>query len=194
MKKDKLNVNATLVATGISGLDIVLNGGLPKERLYLLQGEPGTGKTTLSLQFLLEGVKRGEKTLYITFSETKEELLAVAKSHGWDLSHINLLELSSIEDQLGPEAQNTVFHPSDVEMNQTTELLIAEVERVRPTRIVFDSVSEMRMLAESPLRYRRQMLALKQFFAGEELYSIFTRRLDFVSQRPSSAKYCSRGN
>jgi circadian clock protein KaiC len=153
---------------GIEGLDAVLNGGLPKHRLYLIQGEPGTGKTTLALQFLLEGVKKGQRVLYITFSESKEELIAVAESHGWDLSNVDLLELSAIEALLQPEAQNTVFHPAEVEMTQTTELLLAEVRRVNPARVVFDSVSEMRMLAGSPLRYRRQMLALKQFFSGEK--------------------------
>ncbi len=165
-------VNETIVdqkcKTGISGLDDILGGGLPCNRIYLLQGEPGTGKTTLSLQFLFEGARQGERCLYITFSETKEELHAVARSHGWDLSKISLLELSAIEEQLQPESQNTVFHPAEVEMNQTTQVLIEEVKKVKPHRVVFDSVSEMRMLAETSLRYRRQMLALKQFFSGQK--------------------------
>lgn len=151
--------------TGISGLDTILNGGIPENRLYLMQGEPGTGKTTISFQFLIEGLKAGEKCLYISFSESREELQSVADSHGWDISSLHMLELNSIEDQLKPESQNTIFHPSEVEMNQTTEVLFSEVERIKPTRIVFDSISEMRMLADSSLRYRRQMLALKQFFA-----------------------------
>jgi circadian clock protein KaiC len=159
--------DTTLCTLGVSGFDEILRGGLPVNRLYLLQGEPGTGKTTISLQFLLEGVRNGEAVLYITFSETKDEINAVAKSHGWDISKINLLELSAIEEQLKPEAVNTVFHPAQVEMNQTTQILFNEVDRVRPTRVVFDSVSEMRMLAETPLRYRRQMLSLKQFFSGK---------------------------
>ncbi len=154
--------------TGIKGLDDILRGGLPADRLYLLQGEPGTGKTTLALQFLLEGARQGERVLYVTFSETQEELKAVADSHGWDLSAVSLLELSAIEQQLKPQAQNTVFHPSEVEMNETTQVLMDEVERVSPARMVFDSVSEMRMLAETPLKYRRQMLSLKQFFAGKK--------------------------
>jgi circadian clock protein KaiC len=153
--------------TGIVGLDLILKGGIPKSRIYLVQGEPGTGKTTLALQFLMEGARNGEKGLYITFSETKEEIEAISESHGWDISKIALLELSSIEQQLKPESQNTVFHPSEVEMTQTTEILLAEVERVKPIRVVFDSVSEMRMLADTSLRYRRQMLALKQFFTGK---------------------------
>jgi circadian clock protein KaiC len=154
--------------TGINGFDNVLSGGFPENRLYLLQGEPGTGKTTLAFQFLLEGVSKGETCLYISFSESREELQNVADSHGWDISQLNMLELGSIEDQLKPESQNTVFYPSEVEMNQTTSVLYSEVERIKPHRVVFDSISEMRMLAESSLRYRRQMLALKQFFAKQK--------------------------
>jgi circadian clock protein KaiC len=133
--------------------------------MYLVQGQPGTGKTTMALQFLLGGAEKGERGLYITFSETREELESVAISHGWDLGKIEMLELSAIEAKLAPNAQNTVFYPAEVEMNETTQILLDEVERVAPLRVAFDSVSEMRMLAESPLRYRRQMLALKQFFA-----------------------------
>lgn len=151
--------------TGIPGLDTILDGGLPRNRLYLMQGEPGTGKTTIAFQFLMEGIKLGERCLYISFSESREELEAVAKSHGWDISKIHLLELGSIEEQLKPESQNTVFYPSEVEMNETASKMYEEVEKIRPNRIVFDSVSELRMLAESSLRYRRQMLAMKQFFA-----------------------------
>lgn len=153
--------------TGINGLDTILNGGLPKNRLYLMQGEPGTGKTTIAFQFLLEGIRLGEKCLYISFSESREELEAVANSHSWDISKIALLELGSIEDQLKPESQNTVFYPYEVEMNQTSEFLYSEVKRIKPQRIVFDSISEMRMLAESSLRFRRQMLSLKHFFATQ---------------------------
>jgi circadian clock protein KaiC len=159
--------NSTKLRTSIAGLDTILGGGLPKNRLYLMQGEPGTGKTTLAFQFLIEGIKQGESCLYISFSESREELESVAVSHGWDISKLDMLELGSIEEQLRPEAQNTVFYPSEVEMNQTTTVLYAEVERIKPTRIVFDSISEMRMLAESSLRYRRQMLALKQFFSKQ---------------------------
>lgn len=151
--------------TGIAGFDTILSGGIPENRLYLLQGEPGTGKTTLAFQYLLEGIKENETCLYISFSETREELENVADSHGWDISKLHMLELGSIEDQLKPESQNTVFYPSEVEMNQTTSVLYTEVDKLKPQRIVFDSISEMRMLAESSLRYRRQMLALKQFFA-----------------------------
>jgi len=153
--------------TGIEGLNKILNGGIPENRLYLMQGEPGTGKTTIAFQFLLEGIKNGERCLYISFSESREELESVAASHNWDISKLNMLELGSIEEQLKPEAQNTVFHPSEVEMNETMNVLYSEIERIKPHRVVFDSISEMRMLAESSLRYRRQMLALKQFFAKQ---------------------------
>jgi circadian clock protein KaiC len=153
---------------GVEGLDDVLGGGLPRNRVYLVQGDPGVGKTTLALQFLMEGVRLGENTLYITLSETKEELAMVAESHGWDLGKIHLFELSSMQESLKGETESTFFHPSEVELNRTTQALLAEVERVKPLRVVFDSLSEMRMLAETPLRYRRQILQLKQFFAGRK--------------------------
>jgi len=153
-------------STGIAGLDDILGGGFPRKRLYLVQGDPGVGKTTLAMQYLLTGVRAGESCLYITLSETKEELTEVAQSHGWSLEGLHVLELSAIEKQMLQEAQNTLFHPSEVELNHTTKLLLAEVERVKPMRVVFDSLSEMRLLAETPLRYRRQMLSFKQYFAG----------------------------
>ena len=151
--------------TGIEGLDSILDGGLPSACFYLIQGDPGSGKTTLAMQFLLEGIRRGEKTLYITLSETKEELLKVARSHGWSLDGISLLELSVIEPLLRPEAQTTVFHPSEVELTKITSLLLEQVRNAQPTRVVFDSLSEFRLMAETPLRYRRQLLAMKQEFA-----------------------------
>jgi circadian clock protein KaiC len=152
--------------TGVSGLDEILAGGLPANRLYLLQGTPGVGKTTLALQFLLAGAANGEPGLYITLSETKDELAAVAESHGWDLSKFEMLELSAIEEVLAESRENTFFHPSELELTKTTQILLDHVERVKPRRVVLDSLSEFRLLAENPLRYRRQMLRLKQFFAG----------------------------
>ncbi len=152
------------ISTGIIGLDFILKGGLPKNRLHLIEGSPGTGKTTLGLQFLLEGVRSGEKCLYITLSESKEELIAVAASHGWSLDGIVIQDLTESGDSLTDNSRYTVFHPSEVELDETTRLILDEVERIDPARIVFDSLSEMRMLASDPLRFRRQILALKQYF------------------------------
>lgn len=153
-------------ATGVEGLDNILAGGLPRDCFYLVQGDPGSGKTTLALQFLLEGLRRGEKGFYITLSETKLELLKVARSHGWSLDDIPLLELSAIENLLRPEAQTTVFHPSEVELTKVSKLLLEETRKANPSRVVFDSLSEFRLMAETPLRYRRQLLNLKQEFAN----------------------------
>jgi circadian clock protein KaiC len=152
--------------TGIHGLDDILMGGLPARRLYLVQGAPGVGKTTLALQFLLQGAARGESGLYISLSETRDELSAVAESHGWNLDAFAILDLSALEDVLSESKENTFFHPSELELSKTTQLLLDHVERVKPSRVVLDSLSEFRLLAESALRYRRQMLRLKQFFAG----------------------------
>lgn len=161
-------MDADKTPTGVEGLDDVLGGGLPVNRLYLVQGEPGVGKTTLALQFLLEGVRAGEPVVYITLSETREELEQVAASHGWSLDGISLFELSSIEEFLTLDSDNSVFHPSEVELGETTRSLLSLVEQVQPKRAVFDSLSEMRLLAREPLRYRRQILALKQYFAGKK--------------------------
>jgi circadian clock protein KaiC len=152
--------------TGISGLDEILPSGLPANRLYLIEGMPGTGKTTLALQFLLEGRRLGERGLYVTLSETKEELLSVADSHGWSLDGVDLYELEASQARLKPEQEYTVFHPEEVELTEIAERVYAEVERINPARVVFDSLSELRLLAREPLRYRRQILDLKHFFAG----------------------------
>ncbi|HXE56093.1 MAG TPA: ATPase domain-containing protein [Tepidisphaeraceae bacterium] len=156
------------VATGVGGLDDILRGGLTPNRLYLIEGNPGSGKTTLALQYLLEGVRRGERTLYVTLSETRQELLAVAKSHGWSLEGIDIHEMESAEQSLDAESQLTMFHPSELELSETTRAVLAKVEKTKPRRVVFDSLSEMRLLAHNPLRYRRQILGLKQFFAGRQ--------------------------
>src|SRR5688500_16318384 len=155
-----------VAATGVAGLDDILNGGLTPNRLYLLEGMPGSGKTTLAFQFLMEGVRRGEPVLYVTLSETAEEIRAVAESHGWSLKGVQIRELVPSEQSLEPGEQYTVFHPSEVELSDTTQRIVDDVENLKPTRIVFDSLSELRLLAGNPLRYRRQILALKQFFAG----------------------------
>jgi circadian clock protein KaiC len=152
---------------GINGLDMVLGGGLPRNRLYLVEGDPGVGKTTLALQFLLHGVARGEPALYITLSETEEEIRAIAESHGWSLDGLAMFELSALEQQTRLEAQNTVFRPSDVELTETTRAILAHVEKTKPLRVVFDSLSELRLLAQHPLRYRREVLNLKQYFTGK---------------------------
>jgi circadian clock protein KaiC len=154
------------VSTGIEGLDNILRGGFPENRLYLVEGAPGTGKTTLALQFLLEGARRGEAGLYVTLSESSEELRAVAQSHGWSLDDVTLHELAPTSESPSPDDEYTILHPSEVELGETTSAVLHEVERINPTRVVFDSLSEIRLLARDPLRYRRQILALKQFFAG----------------------------
>jgi len=153
------------VSTGIEGLDDILGGGLTPSRLYLVQGDPGAGKTTLGLQFVIEGQRRGESVLYVSLSETRDELLAIAASHGMDFSRVPIFDLAADESLL-PERQNTLFEPSEVELSEVTRALLAEVERVKPSRVVFDSLSELRLLAQSPLRYRRQLLSLKQHFVG----------------------------
>ncbi len=152
------------ISSGVEGLDDILGGGLTNQRLYLLEGTPGTGKTTLALQFLLEGARGGEPGLYVTLSETAEELRAVAASHGWSLDNIELYELVNA-DGLDPEAEQSILHPSEVELGETVRSIIARVRALAPKRVVFDSLSELRLLAQSPLRYRRQILALKHFFS-----------------------------
>lgn len=154
--------------TGTPGLDDVLRGGLIAHRLYLIEGDPGAGKTTLATQFLLDGRDRGEKCLYLTLSETKEELAAGAASHGWSLDGIEVVELGTEERDLSPEAHLTMYNPSEVELSETTRVVLEAVQRSSPSRVVFDSLSEMRLLAQSSLRYRRQILALKQFFIGRK--------------------------
>jgi circadian clock protein KaiC len=156
-----------LCATGIEGLDEILGGGLPCHRFYLVEGDPGVGKTTLALQFLLTGAHRGEKCLYITLSESKEEIEQVAHSHGLSLDGLHIVELSALEEEMGSKKQNTLFHPSEVELQDTVEILKKHIERIQPSRVAFDSLSELRLMAEVALRYRRQLLAFKQFLMGK---------------------------
>ena len=153
----------TRCSSGCPGLDDVLGGGLPVGHLYLIEGEPGTGKTTLALQFMAEGVKRGEKVLYVTLSESRVELETVARVHGLKLEGLTVLEVRPSEQDLKPEGQYTVFHPAEVELNDRVQTIMAEVDRQKPDRLVIDALSEVRMLAKDPLRYRRQVLSLKEY-------------------------------
>lgn len=161
-----MNQTSNRTPTGNAGLDAILRGGLPSNRLYLVEGMPGSGKTTLALEFLLDGQYKKERGLYITLSETKEELEIVAASHGWNLNGIDIFELSSADEILGRGRDQSILHSWEMELGETIKLIKAQVEKIKPTRVVFDSLSEMRLLAQDPLRYRRQLLVLKQFFSG----------------------------
>jgi len=156
-----------LARTGVSGLDDVLGGGFSAGRLYLIEGVPGSGKTTLAFQFLMEGAREKEPVLYVSLAESREEIHAMAASHGWDIQGIGIQEVIPSESVLNSDDQYTMFHPSEIELSETTKSILADVERIKPRRIVFDSLSELRLLSGSPLRYRRQILALKQFFAKQ---------------------------
>lgn len=156
------------ISTGNAGLDDILMGGLDADRMYLYEGRPGTGKTTIALQFLLDGVRHGERVLYISLSETRRELELVARRHGWTLDGIDVFELAPPEDVLDPERELTVLHPAEVELSETTKLIFEKVEALNPTRLVVDSLSELRLLAQGSLRYRRQILALKHFFTTRQ--------------------------
>ncbi len=156
------------VNTGCAGLDNILSGGFPRGRIYLIEGDPGAGKTTLALQFTREGVSKGERALYITLSESRADLNHAAQSHGLTLDNIEVVELLPNENDLLPEQQYTVFHPAEVELNDRMQRIVKEIQRVRPDRLVIDALSELRMLAKDPLRYRRQILSLKDFMADQE--------------------------
>jgi circadian clock protein KaiC len=154
------------ISTGNRGLDDILGGGIDPERMYLFEGQPGSGKTTLALQYLLEGARRGEPTLYIPLSETERELRLVGKRHGWSLSGVTIFELVPPESSLDPSQELTVLQPAEMELGETTQMIFDRVDTLTPARIVLDSLSELRLLAQNPLRYRRQILALKHFFSG----------------------------
>jgi circadian clock protein KaiC len=161
------------LSTGVPGMDGILAGGLTVDRLYLVEGEPGTGKTTFALQFLNEGARRHESVVYITLAETAVELRAVAASHGWDMAGIHIEEIIPSENILEPEQQYTIFHPAEIELGSTTQRILAAIEKHKPARIVLDSLSELQLLSENPLRYRRQVLALKQYMASRNCTTLF---------------------
>ncbi len=163
-----LRYSDPMASSGIEGLDDILGGGFQRNRLFLLEGRPGSGKTTLALQFLMAGAARGERVLYITLSETEEELRAVARSHEWQLDGIDIREMSATESDLDPDEQNTMFHPSELELASTTRRILDDVTKLKPVSVVFDSLSELRLLAGNALRYRRQILALKRFLSTRD--------------------------
>ncbi len=160
-------IDTARLSTGIEGLDTVLGGGLPAKGIYLLEGDPGVGKTTLCLQYLLEGRARGQTGCYIALTETRDEVMTVARAHGWSLDGLSIFELGAI-DPSQRRAGQTMFHPAEVELQETLRPILAEIDTMRPCRLVLDSLSELRLLADDPLRYRRQLLALKQFFVERD--------------------------
>lgn len=168
------------VTSGLPSLDYILRGGFAANRIHLIEGEPGAGKTTLGLQFLLEGRNKGERCLYITLSEGRDELINVAQTHGWDMNGIDIFELVPPELSLDPEREQSILYASDLELGETLNLVMEEVDRVAPARVVFDSLSEIRLLAQGALRFRRQVLALKHFFAVRHCTVLF---LDDLTQR-----------
>jgi circadian clock protein KaiC len=171
---------------GIPGLDEILNGGLPSRHMYLIDGDPGTGKTTVGLQFLMEGRDLGERGMYVTLSETTAELRGSAESHGWDIEGIDIFELDDTEAGGSTEVY-TLFHPSEIELQETVETVLDAIRTKMPKRVVIDSLSEMRLLAREPLRFRRQILALKQFSpARTARSSVWT-----IAARPKATCSCT---
>lgn len=164
-----MNTNALAAradaATGIAGLDDILAGGLKRNRVFLIEGSPGTGKTTAAISFLMAGTAAGERTLYVTLSETEEELRDTARSHGWDLKNVEVFELAPPENLLDEQQQQSLLYSSDLELGETTRMILDAIEKATPARVVIDSLSEIRLLAQGSLRYRRQVLALKHYFA-----------------------------
>ena len=157
-----------LAPTGVAGLDEILRGGLPPHQMYLIQGDPGAGKTTLAFQFLLEGVRRGEKALYVTLSASERDLNRVARSHGWEIASIDIYEQFRTDDS----SETTVFRPSEIELARTVQAILQVIEERQPDRVVIDSLGEIRLLAESALRYRTQLLTLKEFFRDRQITAL----------------------
>ncbi len=164
------------IPSGIEGLDKILNGGLPNHCLYLVKGESGTGKTTLGMQFLIEGAKAGEDVLYLTLSENRDDIQAVANSHGWDLHSVHIHELTAVQPESGFHDEQTIFPTSQIELREVTDEIMEVIQRIRPTRIVFDSLHEIRLLADSPLRYRRYILGIRQVLIECQATVIFLDR------------------
>jgi circadian clock protein KaiC len=167
------------VTSGLPALDYILRGGYAANRVHLIEGEPGAGKTTLGLQFLLEGRTKNERCLYITLSEGRDELIQVAGTHGWSMDGIEIFELVPPELSLDPDREQSILYASDLELGETLRLVMEEVERVAPARVVFDSLSEIRLLSQGALKFRRQVLALKHFFATRHCTVLF---LDDLTQ------------
>ena len=173
MKRSPEVIPPVKVSTGIAGLDKILSGGLPEGNIHLLQGSPGTGKTTTAMQFLLEGARQGERTLYVTFLQSIGELEAAMASHGWSLAEVNVLELPEDMRQAAASEQ-TLFHPADIELGEVTDKIVEAIEHHQPQRLVLDSISELLVLVESPYQLRRQLLRLKQHLGGRNCTSLFT--------------------
>ena len=157
-----------LAPTGIAGLDEVLRGGLPRHQMYFIQGDPGAGKTTLSFQFLLAGVARGEKALYVTLSSSERDLQRVARSHGWDLTGVDIYE----QFQTTSGTDTTIFRPAEIELGKTVQAILTAIDERQPDRVVIDSLAEIRLLSDSALRYRKQLLTLKQFFRERSITAL----------------------
>jgi circadian clock protein KaiC len=173
------HLDGAAMPTGIAGLDDVMGGGYARASLHLIEGQPGTGKTTLALQFLMNGRDHGERGLYVSLSETRAELIRSAETHGWNLDGIEIFELVPPELTLDPQRDQTVLYASDLELGETVGMVMKEVERLKPHRVVFDSVAEIRLLSQSALRHRRQILALKHFLAQQGCTALF---LDDLTQ------------
>jgi len=159
--------SSDIASTGITGLDEILLGGWIRENMYLVEGTPGSGKTTLAMQFLMEGRRHGEKCLYITLSETERELHEAARSHNWSLDGITILEVQPLEAD--PDRQQAIMHPSEIELDQTVGVILRKIDELQPDRLVIDALTELRLLAQDSLSYRRQVLTLKTFFARSRI-------------------------
>lgn len=167
----------SIAQTGIAGLDEVLRGGLTRGHVYLVEGVPGAGKTTLALQFGLEGARLGERILYITLSETCQDLHNAVASHGWNLDGIEIVELLLSGDLGEQEAGPMMYHPSEIELGETLKKIKESVERVKPSRVAVDSLTEIRLQAQTPLRYRREVLSLRQFLRKQDCTALLLDEL-----------------